>query len=132
MVNVLEAEPKQVLLEATAKILEALSKDRASEAIRWLTDLMYYASIKNMDDVYLKLFDRVIREAEKKPEAFCTRFAESLNTVLERMKRGSEATVLGETLLRAEKLKMDRLEEYLTPPEAFKRKALKILKEVLE
>ncbi len=48
------------------------------------------------------------------------------------MKRGSEATVLGETLLRAEKLKMDRLEEYLTPPEAFKRKALKILKEVLE
>jgi len=128
----LEAEPKQVLLEATAKILEALSKDRASEAIKWLTDLMYYASVKNMDEVYLKLFDRVIREAEKKPEAFCTRFAESLNTTLERMKRGSEAAVLGETLVRAERLKMDRLEEYLTPPETFKRKALKILKEVLE
>jgi len=132
LVNVLEAEPKQVLLEATAKILEALSKDRASEAIKWLTDLMYYASIKNMDDVYLKLFDRIIREAEKKPESFCIRFAESLNTALERMKRGSEASVLGETLVRAERLKMERLEEYLTPPEAFKRKASKILKEVLE
>jgi hypothetical protein len=84
-----------------------------------------------MDEQYLKLFDRIIREVERQPEPFRVRFAESLNTTMERMKRGSEAAFLHETLAKAEKLKMERLEEYITPPEAFKRRASRILKEVL-
>jgi len=84
-----------------------------------------------MDDQYLKLFDRIIREVEKQPEPFRARFAETLNTALERIKRGSEIIYLGETLAKAEKLKMERLEEYITPPKAFKSKATKIIKEVL-
>jgi len=102
-----------------------------SESVKWLTDLMYYANMKNMDEQYLKLFDRIIREVEKQPEPFRARFAETLNTALERIKHGSEIIYLGETLAKAEKLKMERLEEYITPPEAFKRKAAKIIREVL-
>jgi len=126
-----EAEPRQVLLDATARILEALSKGRSGEAVKWLTDLMYYTSMKGMDEAYLKLFDRITREVERRPETFCRRFAESLNTTLEKMKRGSEAAFLGETLVKAEKLKMDRLGRYVTSPEVFKRRARIILREVL-
>jgi hypothetical protein len=126
-----EAEPREVLLDATSRILQAFSKRRVSEAVRWLTDLMYYASMKDLDEQYLKLFDRVIREVEKQPESFRVRFAESLNTTLDRMKRGSEAFYLHETLAKAEKLKMERLEEYITPPAEFKRRASRILREVL-
>jgi len=35
-------------------------------------------------------------------------------------------------LIKAEELKMERLEEYITPPEEFKRRAARILKEVLK
>ena len=126
-----EAEPRTVFLDIVSRVLQALSKRRVSESVKWLTDLMYYANMKNMDEQYLKLFDRIIREVERQPEPFRVRFAESLNTTMEKMKRGSEAVFLGKTLVEAEKLKMERLKEYITPPEAFKRKASKILREIL-
>jgi hypothetical protein len=124
------SEARAVFLEVVSRILESLSKRRASETVKWLTDLMYYANMNNMDEQYLKLFNRIIMEVENQPETFQASFTESLNATLDKMKRGSEAALLLEVLTKAEKLKMERLEKYITPPETFKLKASKILDEV--
>jgi hypothetical protein len=126
------AEHEPVFLEATSRFLRALSMRRMSEAIKWLTDLMYYASLEGLDDQYLKLYDRMLREVDKMPPPFPERFTESLDRVLDKIMMGSEYALIGGTLDKALKLKMDRMGKYVTTPEEFKRKAKKILDEILK
>lgn len=123
-------EPREVFLYATTRILDAMSKNRYGEAVKWLADLIYYASLKGMDDAYLKLLDKILMEVEGKEDRFLRGFVESLNRRLDGMKWGSEAPTVGELVEKAEKLKTYRLGKHLVPPETLRREAEKILREV--
>jgi len=121
--------PRDVMLDAVHNILRSIEKGRSSKAVKDLTDLLYYANAKGLDETYLNILDRVMREVERKPERFRARFAESLNTAFEEMKYGNEVVFLGRTLVEAERLKMERLGRYFTPPEDLRREAERILSE---
>ena len=124
-----ERTPREVMLDAVFKIIQALDRGRLSKAVKDLTDLMYYAGVGGFDEAYLKIFDDIMRRVEGKPERFRVRFAESLNTAFEGMKHGNEAVFVGRVLAEAEKIKMERLGRYITPPEDLRREAERIIRE---
>jgi hypothetical protein len=62
---------------------------------------MYYASLEGLDDQYLKLYDRMLREVDKMPPPFPERFTESLDRVLDKIMMGSEYALIGGTLDRS-------------------------------
>ena len=128
----LEKRDEEVFLEALARSLKALYMKRTSEAVKWIADLIYYASLRRLDEEYIRLFDKVLLEVERQPPPIPTRFAESLNRTFEDMKEGSEYTYISKILDRAEELKMGKMREYIVTPEEFKRKAKKILDEILK
>lgn len=121
----------EVLLEATARVLEAIYRGRHGEAARWLADLAYYASAKGMEEAYLRLLERLLSEAERGPGGLPRRLAEALDSRLERMREGPERLFLSELLQRAEEVKVRVLGRHMAPPETLKREAMRILKEAL-
>lgn len=123
------AEVDPVLREAIAKYLAAIYRGVTSEAVKWITDLMYYKD----DPEYLKIFEKLVEEAEKRlSRPKIERFAERLDETLERMLSGPECnfesfrTLVQETV----KLKERKLGKYIRPPEEFLRRAERILSEV--
>jgi hypothetical protein len=126
------AEARPVFTEAVSRALQAISKGRSAEAVRWMTDLMYYACLNGLEDQYVKLFEKIVDEVEASPASFRTRFAESLNSHLEKIRLGPEATYLRGLADRVEAVKKARLGKYLAPPEEFVKKALKIVEEALK
>jgi hypothetical protein len=125
------AEARAVFVEAVSRALQAISRGRSAEAVRWMTDLMYYACLNGLEDQYVKLFEKVVDEVESSPVSFRTRFAESLNSHLEKIRLGPEATYLRDLVDRVEAVKKARLVKYLAPPEELVRVASKIVDEVL-
>lgn len=125
-------EAREVFAEATARILEAISFRRVGEAVKWLTDLIYYASLKGYEKQYVELFRAVLREIEGEPIAFKRKFAHSLNTALDKIIRGSEAVYVGELVSVVEKVKNDALAPYYAPLPELKRRASRIVDEVFK
>jgi len=102
-----------------------------SEAIKWLTDLMYYSSMKGLEDEYMKTFEFILREVERQPKPFPERFAESLNRKLEDISMGSEAVYLRRLLDGAEEVKREKLGKYLTVEKEIREKVKRFLEKEL-
>jgi len=126
-----EPEPELVIRDLYARAFQALYTGRVSESARYINDLMIYMSVKNMDKEFLELFKVFLREVEKQPERICASFTKSLDNSLMKVTSGTLAAVVGELASNVEKLKIERLERYITPPKEYMDRAEKILKKVL-
>jgi hypothetical protein len=117
--------------EAVERCMRALSRRRMGEAIKWVTDLMYYSSMRGLEDEYMKTFEFILREVERQPMPFPERFAESLNRKLEDISMGSEAVYLRRLLDGAEEVKREKLGKYLTVEKEIREKVKRFLEKEL-
>lgn len=125
-------EARMVFAESAERILESLSYGRVGEAVKWLTDLIYYASLKGLERQYVELLRAILGEIERGPGALKRRFARSLNAALDKMIWGSEAVYVGELVSAVERVKREALAAHYAPPEDLRRRAIMIVEEVFK
>jgi hypothetical protein len=103
------AERRVVFEEVTERILEAYYKRRPGDAVRWATDLIYYASLEGLVGEYIRLIDTILSEYFLKEPDFAVRFIVRFNDRLDKMRKGSEYAVVAEALEEIERFKEGKM-----------------------
>jgi len=102
-------EHRIVFEEVTERILEAYYKRRPGDAVRWATDLIYYASAEGLVGEYVKLLDAIFSEYFLKEPDFAVRFVVKYNDIIDRMRRGPEYEFVAKALEEIERFKEGRM-----------------------
>lgn len=125
-------EAKQTFTYAVLKIYNALAYGNTGDMIRWITDLLIYASYYGYDKYFLDVFKRILDDVSTKPEHFQMRFARYLNSRLNDMITKPEGAIVGKLALKAADIKEKKFKEYIIPSKKIKEQVDSIINEVFK
>lgn len=129
----MKEEEKRVIEETISRFLIEIYYKRLKSAVKDLVDLSYYMNLKGLDREYLEIFDRLLEEARKTiPGWRLLSFVDMLDDNLQKVREGPEAYFMGNLISEAERIKESKFAYITKPGEEIKKKAKKIVEEVLK
>lgn len=125
-------EVKQTFTYAVLRIYSALSYGSAGDMVRWITDLLRYASYYGYDKYFMDVFKRILDDVSTRPEHFQMRFARYLDSRLNDMITRPEGAIVGKLARKAADIKEKKFKEYITPSKKIKEQVDSIINEVFK
>lgn len=125
-------EAKQTFAYAVLKIYSALNYGSTGDMVRWITDLLIYASYYGYDKYFMDIFKRILDDVSTRPEHFQMRFTRYLDSKLNDMITRSEGAIVGKLARKAADIKEKKFKEYITPSKKIKEQVDSIINEVFK